>query len=236
MKVDEIPAGAMHPAVRTAVQQRLTPQAVMQHILPVHGKPGAAPSTQTGQPQTPTLAPSSQAQSPQAARLQLPSEGARGHDRGPSTASQQTQGTASTGGGGGGGLQLPAGYSPLVDTVDRDVKSHVSPMRLPSSLTPEDFTRAVAVATVTALRHQGSFIGGHHPSGHKSRPVSGIETGAGDEDEGHGGHEAPSWNRTVSSGVLLGCTLLYAIIAGKHTHSHDSWLVGSALGRRGAAH
>ncbi|GFZ43303.1 LOW QUALITY PROTEIN: Putative cation exchanger [Saitozyma sp. JCM 24511] len=213
MKVDEIPAGAMHPAVRTAVQQRLTPQAVMQHILPVHGKPGAAPSTQTGQPQTPTLAPSSQAQSPQAARLQLPSEGARGHDRGPSTASQQTQGTASTGGGGGGGLQLPAGYSPLVDTVDRDVKSHVSPMRLPSSLTPEDFTRAVAVATVSALRHQGSFIGGHHPSGHKSRPVSGIETGAGDEDEGHGGHEAPSWNRTVSSGVLLGCTLLYAIIA-----------------------
>lgn len=230
MKVDEIPAGAMHPAVRTAVQQRLTPQAVMQHILPVHGKPGATPSTQTGQPQTPTLAPSSQAQSPQAARLQLPSEGARTHDRGLSTASQQTQGTASTGvgAGAGGGLQLPAGYSPLVDTVDRDVKSHVSPMRLPSSLTPEDFTRAVAVATVTALRHQGSFIGGHHPAGHKSRPVSGVETGAGDEDEGHGGHEAPSWNRTVSSGVLLGCTLLYAIIAGKHSRGRDSWLSGVA--------
>jgi Ca2+:H+ antiporter len=164
----------------------------------------------------------------------LPSEGARSHERGPSTASQQTQGTASTGTGGGGGLQLPAGYSPLVDTVDRDVKSHVSPMRLPSSLTPEDFTRAVAVATVSALRHQGSFIGGHHPAGHKSRPVSGIETGAGDEDEGHGGHEAPSWNRTVSSGVLLGCTLLYAIIAGKRARllaglSGGAWRSGSLI-------
>ncbi|KXN88148.1 Low affinity vacuolar monovalent cation/H(+) antiporter [Leucoagaricus sp. SymC.cos] len=30
---------------------------------------------------------------------------------------------------------------------------------------------------------------------------------------GHGGHDAPSWSRTMSASVLLGCTALYAIIA-----------------------
>jgi hypothetical protein len=36
-----------------------------------------------------------------------------------------------------------------------------------------------------------------------------------DEHEEHGGHDAPSWTRGVSAAVLLGCTLLYAMVAGK---------------------
>jgi Ca2+:H+ antiporter len=31
-----------------------------------------------------------------------------------------------------------------------------------------------------------------------------------------GGHDAPNWSRTKSSVILLGATILYAIIAGKH--------------------
>jgi Ca2+:H+ antiporter len=70
-------------------------------------------------------------------------------------------------------------------------------------MTRDDFTRAVTVATVSALRHQQQ----HHP-----RRSSFVEhDGAG----GHGGHDAPSWSRTVSASVLLGCTALYAVIAGR---------------------
>jgi Ca2+:H+ antiporter len=128
------------------------------------------------------------------------------------------------------GYNLPAGYTPFLESVDKDIKTagrdckgdHLTPMRLPSALTTEDFTRAVAVATVSALRHQGSIISG---SGRKERLVGGAEglgLGVvkdvhviGEEEEEGGGHEAPSWTRGVSAGVLLGCTLLYAIIAGK---------------------
>ena len=71
-------------------------------------------------------------------------------------------------------------------------------------MTTDDFTRAVAVATVSALRHQQV-----HGQGSAKLRVSEHEAG------GHGGHEAPSWSRTTSASVLLACTALYAIIAGK---------------------
>jgi Ca2+:H+ antiporter len=31
-----------------------------------------------------------------------------------------------------------------------------------------------------------------------------------------GGHDAPNWSRTKSSAILLGATILYAIIAGSY--------------------
>ncbi|KAG6907854.1 hypothetical protein DXG01_007118 [Tephrocybe rancida] len=90
-----------------------------------------------------------------------------------------------------------AQFTPILETVDRTVKDagHV-----PETMTTDDFTRAVAVATVSALRHQQA----HAHSASKAR-ASGEEPA--------GGHDAPSWSRTTSASVLLGCTALYAIIA-----------------------
>ena len=36
-----------------------------------------------------------------------------------------------------------------------------------------------------------------------------------EEDEEHGGHDSPNWSKAKSATVLLGCTVLYSIIAGK---------------------
>jgi Ca2+:H+ antiporter len=99
---------------------------------------------------------------------------------------------------------------PVLESVDQVVKNtDLQNMQLPEPMTTDDFTRAVAVATVSALRHQQQQAYSHSPG----RVRSGVEhegTGAG----GHGGHEAPSWSRTTSASVLLGCTALYAVIAG----------------------
>lgn len=49
----------------------------------------------------------------------------------------------------------------------------------------------------------------HHPSHQQSGTL--VETHK--EDPGGGGHDAPNWSRTKSTVILLGATLLYAIIA-----------------------
>lgn len=84
-------------------------------------------------------------------------------------------------------------------------------MQLPENLTTDDFTRAVAVATVSALRHQQAYS-------QSPARARGSALGANDVQEdvgGHGGHDAPSWSRTTSASVLLACTALYAAIAGE---------------------
>ena len=82
----------------------------------------------------------------------------------------------------------------------------IQPLQLPGNITPDDFTRAVAVATVSALRHQQT----HSQETGRPRLSAEMEAAGG----GHGGHEAPSWSRTTSASVLLACTALYAAIAG----------------------
>ncbi|KAL4064853.1 hypothetical protein V8B97DRAFT_1875626 [Scleroderma yunnanense] len=96
-------------------------------------------------------------------------------------------------------------YTPIIESVDLALKN--PHMQLPENMSTDDFTRAVAVATVNALRHQQAV--------HAQTPTKAKLTG-GHEVEGvagHGGHEAPEWSRTTSAAVLLGCTALYAIIA-----------------------
>ncbi|KAF5382717.1 hypothetical protein D9615_002835 [Tricholomella constricta] len=90
-------------------------------------------------------------------------------------------------------------FTPVLETVDRTVKDS---MQVPETMTTDDFTRAVAVATVSALRHQQA----HAHSAAKTRASAAAEEAA-------GGHDAPSWSRTTSASVLLACTALYAIIA-----------------------
>ena len=81
----------------------------------------------------------------------------------------------------------------------------MQPLQLPGNITPDDFTRAVAVATVSALRHQQQR---QATSPARLRAQQELEAG-------HGGHDAPSWSRTTSASVLLACTALYAAIAGE---------------------
>lgn len=201
----------------------------MQHILPMHkDKTANGPSTPT-QPNFGVQGEGSRT-SPLHATLKLPKVAEEGSD---AVGDENRKGSAT--------YNLPevsSGYTPFIDAQVDHLKTstsgeRVTPIRLPSSLTTEDFTRAVAVATVSALRHQGSIIGTHgsHGSGRKERPSLLLgqnatkrdmgahaegkeEDGGGEHGEG-GGHEAPEWTRAVSAGVLLSCTMLYAIIAGE---------------------
>jgi Ca2+:H+ antiporter len=180
MKVDEPPAGAMHPAHRASLYQRLTPQAVMQQLLPTHRQ-----TSNTGHEREPPKSATAPEEAQQI-RQDMPPP--------PATAAP---------------YQGPTGYTPFLETIHRDLKAEsCTPMRLPSSLTTEDFTRAVAAATVSALRQQNSI-----PQTAKARPTSGAD--AAHDDDSEGGHEGPSWSRGMSATVLLSCTLLYAIIAGE---------------------
>jgi Ca2+:H+ antiporter len=97
--------------------------------------------------------------------------------------------------------------TPLLESVDHAIKdTGIQSLNLGPTMTQDDFTRAVAVATVSALRHQQTQS--HSPA--RPRNSAEIEPTAG----GHGGHEGPSWSRTTSASVLLVCTALYAAIAG----------------------
>jgi Ca2+:H+ antiporter len=99
-------------------------------------------------------------------------------------------------------------FTPVLESVNHVVKNtDLQQMQLPHSMTTDDFTRAVAVATVSALRHQQT---------HDQSPARVRISGA--DHEAPGGHDAPSWSRTTSASVLLACTFLYALIAGKACH------------------
>ncbi|KAJ8474154.1 hypothetical protein ONZ45_g16052 [Pleurotus djamor] len=112
------------------------------------------------------------------------------------------------------------GLNPVLETVGQTVKdTGLAPTHLPENMTTEDFTRAVAVATVSALRHQQTAQS-------PARLRSSMEEGAGDA---HGGHDAPSWSRTTSASVLLACTALYAIIAELLVDVVDVILQGSGI-------
>ncbi|KAI0917002.1 hypothetical protein AcW1_007688 [Taiwanofungus camphoratus] len=113
------------------------------------------------------------------------------------------------------------GYTPLLDTVNHAIKdSGLQPMSLPENMTTDDFTRAVAVATVSALRHQQNT----------SRSPAGVRVSAAElEGAEHGGHDAPSWSRTTSASVLLACTAFYAIIAELLVDVVDVVLEGSGI-------
>lgn len=112
-------------------------------------------------------------------------------------------------------------FTPLIESVDLAIKN----TQLPENLTKDDFTRAVAVATVSALRHQ---------QGQSVSPARPRASVAGDTDtgvSGHGGHEAPEWSRMTSAAVLLACTALYAVIAGMSLVDGDVLTTKSKLFR-----
>ncbi|KAF7299265.1 hypothetical protein MIND_00875200 [Mycena indigotica] len=120
----------------------------------------------------------------------------------------------------------PPGFSPVLESVDHAVKGVQGLQPLPDTMSTDDFTRAVAVATVSALRHQQM----HGASPARARASGGEGgDGAAAHGGGHGGHEAPSWSRTTSASVLLVCTALYAAIAEILVDVVDVILEGSGL-------
>ncbi|KAF5338954.1 hypothetical protein D9611_008688 [Ephemerocybe angulata] len=113
-------------------------------------------------------------------------------------------------------------FLPVMESVDHAVKnSDLQNLQLPSPMTTDDFTRAVAVATVSALRHQQT----HGQAGGKLRSALAEHEGGGE----HGGHDAPSWSRTTSASILLACTALYALIAEILVDVVDDILQGSGI-------
>jgi len=102
---------------------------------------------------------------------------------------------------------------PVLESVDHAVKNtDLRNIQLPEPMTTDDFTRAVAVATVSALRHQQQQTHSHSPGRVRSSAEHEVAGAGGGHDQG--GHDAPSWSRTTSASVLLACTALYAVIAG----------------------
>lgn len=102
--------------------------------------------------------------------------------------------------------------APIMESVNLAIKNNnVQHSNFPDHLPPDDFTRAVAVATVSALRHQQGNE--HSPVRLRGMSVSGVDSH--DDNGASAGHDAPSWSRTTSASVLLGCTALYALIAGE---------------------
>ncbi|CAE6414022.1 unnamed protein product [Rhizoctonia solani] len=139
-----------------------------------------------------------------------------GNAGGPNYSPNQTKRAALAPPGFGQGQQLPPGtMTPVMESVQHTMNdNHLQP----TQFTAEDFTRAVAVATVSALRHQ--------QAGNRRA----IEPAAHEHaDGGHGGHDAPSWSRGVSASVLLACTALYAIIAEILVDEVDVILEGSGI-------
>lgn len=108
--------------------------------------------------------------------------------------------------------QQPTSLQPVLESVDHAVKNtDLQNIQLPEPMSTDDFTRAVAVATVSALRHQQQS---HSYSPGRVRSTAVEHEGTAGGGQAHGGHDAPSWSRTTSASVLLGCTALYAVIAG----------------------
>jgi Ca2+:H+ antiporter len=100
----------------------------------------------------------------------------------------------------------------MLDVVDQTNSaggglSGLQPLQLPPNMTTDDFTRAVAVATASALRQQQAQQA-HSPARMRASGLTSESEG------GQQGHDAPSWSRITSASVLLSCTALYAAIAG----------------------
>ncbi|KAF8630869.1 hypothetical protein AX17_005228 [Amanita inopinata Kibby_2008] len=111
--------------------------------------------------------------------------------------------------------------SPTMESVDHLVRN--AGIQLNSTLTTEELERVVAAVTASALRHQEAQ--GNLPA--RARSTS-VVTDAGEHGGGHG-HDAPSWSRTTSASVLLGCTALFAIIAELLVDVVDVVLEGSGI-------
>lgn len=212
MKLDEVPAGGMHPAHRATVYQRLTPQAVMQQLLPTVANPQDPPTSAVpGINRRATTVGGGQQLKPAPRPSRQPSR--VGHVGDSSQATQRRNASL---------VSASRVHTPRMPTqTSQDKLNDISNLQLPTTIAgeafnTEEFTRAVAVATVNALKSHENAIAREWKQARVPPTLEGAHVQAAVTEEEHGGHEGPSWSRTVSSCVLLGCTVLYAIIAGEY--------------------
>ncbi|ORY68066.1 hypothetical protein BCR35DRAFT_269927 [Leucosporidium creatinivorum] len=149
------------------------------------------------------------------------------------------------------GARTPTGTTPLITPRPQSKVDLPPAMELPHGMTAEDLSRAfeVVAATASAMRRSSES----HPSAQQAhgkpsaaapqlhrqsshvRETSNTNTvkveqeGGGGGEEGHGGHDAPNWSRAKSASVLMGCTVLYAIIAEILVDVVDVVLDGSGI-------
>jgi len=205
----------IHPVARTLA--RITPSAVNNPVLPVHQQhhhktgsvDGAAtprrvvsssPHRRIGN-RTPS---SEHPPSPLTTRKELaPADAARSDARAPGSDARGPGDSPEA-------LYPRTGYTPLLESFNANKAGNMDGIPpLPAQMTHEDFRRAVHTIA-TAMRDKKALH---------------VE----DDGSDGGGHEAPSWTRGVSAAVLLGCTLLYAIIAEILVDVVDVVLAGSGV-------
>ncbi|SGY17541.1 BQ5605_C015g07816 [Microbotryum silenes-dioicae] len=143
-------------------------------------------------------------------------------------------------------------YTPLQDSTplvtSTNPEGGVPPMELPEGMSTDEFHHAFESVTATGVAIAASSRAAHLPLASASagpgdaqtqrsashvRDASAANTnkGAADHDAGagEGGHDAPNWSRLKSASVLLGCTILYAMIAEILVGVVDVVLEGSGI-------
>lgn len=105
------------------------------------------------------------------------------------------------------------------------------PLHLPPGMTADEVNRAFQVVAATASAFQAQqqqqnqsqnrlstpqHPGLRHAPSHLHEKEISKVTSAEEAADSHGGHDAPNWSRVKSYSVLLGCTVLYAVIAGTY--------------------
>jgi Ca2+:H+ antiporter len=89
-------------------------------------------------------------------------------------------------------------------------------LNIPPGMTAEQFSRAVeVVAAQSRLRSTSSAPPPLTRAISHVREASAPTKDKEADDDEAGGHDAPNWSRTKSASVLMGCTILYAVIAGE---------------------
>ena len=128
----------------------------------------------------------------------------------------------------------PSGAKKISEAVASRPGGPTGDILLPPGVTADEMNRAfhLVAATATAFddrgrsnydtmttptmrRHQ-SMAYLHERDMSRAGPP---QNAAGGHDEHQGGHDAPNWGRTKSYSVLVGCTMLYALIAGTLSNS-----------------
>ena len=108
--------------------------------------------------------------------------------------------------------------------VDELVRAfHLNPPR-PPSVASRSHSRPP-----TSERRQPSHAREHSGPGVPAQAQAGAPAKTEAGEEAHGGHDAPNWSRTKSASVLMGCTVLYAIIAEILVDVVDVVLDGSGI-------
>lgn len=131
--------------------------------------------------------------------------------------------------------RLPLHHQNEAGPSTRDVDSQVSSTSATPSLHNESTSSHTQKQNkskpqedmlLDAAARMYQYLFNRHKSGQPYETIAEEQEG---QEGGQGGHDAPSWSRSVSLSVLLGCTVMYAIIAEIIVDLVDVVIEGSGL-------